>query len=234
MFSALFPIRTAVSWSALLTAPATAEELASWNLTDETATAVTIYEGEDATLSLLIGATDESGSYYARLSGSAMICTVAADSVASLLEADAVDLMCDTPVPLAFEDLSEASFTLNRQCFTYQRTETEVTVAATEEAREATSIEVNVTLNGEAADAAAAESLWDLVSALTLSDSVEAAAEGDAMLSLRAANESGISASFEILEYNANRYLVVRSSGSAFLTPADSIDKLIRNLRQLG
>lgn len=89
-------------------------------------------------------------------------------------------------------------------------------------------------MNGEETDAAAAESLWEMVCALTISGSADGSAEGDALLTLRAVNESGASGVFTFHEYDADSYLAVCPNGSAVLTPADSVDNLIRNLRQLS
>ena len=237
-----------IEWNELLTASAAGEELTAWNLTDGAATALTVYENGEPALSLLIGATDESGNYYARLADSNMVYTVAADSVSSLLEADPSSLTSDSLIPLDFENLSEAEFALNGQSYAFARTETEVTAEAAEETEETaedaeeaaeeteetTTIEISVTLNGEETDVAATESLWEMVAALTITDNADASAEGDALLTLRAVNESGVSGEFTFHEYDADSYLVICSDGSAVLTPADSIDKLIRNLRQLS
>ena len=223
----------AIAWNELLTASATGEELTSWNLTDDVATALTVYENGEPALSLLIGATDDSGNYYARLNGSSMVYTVAADSVSALLEADLIDLTNDTLVPLNFESLSEAEFVLNGQTYAYVRTETEVTAEAAEETEATTTTEVSITLNGEETDAASVESLWKMVSELTTTGSADASAAGELLLTLRAVSESGASGEFAFHEYDADSYLVIFSDGSARITPADSIDKLIRNLRQL-
>lgn len=223
-----------IEWNELLTASATGEELTGWNLTDDAATALTVYENGEPVISLLIGATDDSGNYYARLSDSTMVYTVTSDSASSLLEADTAELASAVLIPLAFEDLSEAAFTLNGQTYAYARAETEVTVEAAEETEENAATEVSVTLNGEETDAAVAEEIWSIVRSLAISGNTDAAAEGESLLSIRAASENGICAGFEFHGYDADSYLVVCSDGSTALTNADSVDKLIRNLRQLG
>lgn len=241
---------TSIAWSELLTASATGEELTEWELTDDLATALTVYENGEPVISLLIGATDESGSYYARLSGSGMVYTVAADSLLTLLDANAADMVSTDLIPLEAEDLAEAEFTLGDKSLTFVRTETEVTAeeseseegeAETDEADETEETEtdeaettVSVTLNGEATDEAQFETLWQLVHALTISETVEAADEGEALLTLRVTNENGVSETFTFFEYDADSYQVARSDGFRALTPADSIDKLIRTLRQAG
>lgn len=223
-----------IEWNELLTASATGEELTGWNLTDDAATALTVYENGEPVISLLIGATDDSGNYYARLSDSTMVYTVTSDSVSSLREADPADLASTVLIPLAFEDLSEAAFTLNGLTYAYARTETEVTAEATEETEATAATEVSVTLNGEETDAAVAEEVWSIVSSLAISGNTDAATEGESLLRIHAVNENGISAEFEFCGYDADSYLVVCSDGSTALTNADSVDKLIRNLRQLG
>jgi len=230
---ALISDAQSIAWSELLTAIATDEELANWNLTDDAATALTVYEAGEPVTSLMIGAADDSGNYYARLAGSAMVYTVSADSVSALLSASADALTGSMLVPLNFDDLSEAEFALGEQTFAFVRTETEVTVEATEETEASTTIEISVQLNGEECDAATAESLWSMISALSIGSNADAAEAGSVLLTLRAVNESGVSAEFTVCEYDAESYLVVCSDGSSVLTAADSIDKIIRILRNL-
>lgn len=239
---ALISDANSIAWNELVTASATGEELTEWSLTDDAATALTVYEGGEPTLSLRIGATDEDGNYYARLSDSLMVYTVSADSLTALLEANAEGLVRTDLVPLAYDDLAEAEFTSGGEVLSFVRTETEVPVEAdesdetdeTETDETETTIEVSVTLNGSETDESQFESLWQLVHGLTLSETVETADEGEEMLTLRATSESGVSETFRFCEYDADSYQVIRSDGSCALTNADSIDKLIRTLRQMG
>ena len=72
-------------WTELKAVNADDEALSGYGLTDEQATAITLYDGETIVWKLLAGAEADEGGHYVRLPDSAMVYTA---DVASLLEAD--------------------------------------------------------------------------------------------------------------------------------------------------
>ena len=72
-------------WTKLKAVNADDEALSGYGLTDEQATAITLYDGETIVWKLLAGAEADEGGRYVRLPDSAMVYTA---DVASLLEAD--------------------------------------------------------------------------------------------------------------------------------------------------
>ena len=59
----------------------------TWLLDEASATALTLYHGTEPALTLLLGASADDGSYYARLPGSAMVYTIEASAPQTLLNA---------------------------------------------------------------------------------------------------------------------------------------------------
>ena len=90
-----------------------------------------------------------------------------------------------------------------------------------------------VTQNGQETDADAFAALWEQVAALSATQRVDETPEGDILLSIQAENESGVAAGFEIYAYDADFYAVPVSEDRLLLIPADSVDKLIRTLKQM-
>lgn len=115
-----------IAWSSLVEVDATGEQLASWNLDGTSATALTLYDGDDAALSMMIGATDDNGDYYAKLADSNMVYNVAADSVEALLEIEPDSLRVTDLVPLDQSDMKEAVFRTSDNTWTVVREEAEV------------------------------------------------------------------------------------------------------------
>lgn len=216
-----------VSWNELLTTAATEEELSSWNLTEDTAVSIALYDENEIAFTLMIGATDESENYYARLADSQMVYTVTSDSVDSLINVDPTAMELGKLIPLSFDNLAEATFTLGDASYTYQRSEVP-------SENESESSEIIVTQNGEETDAVAAETLWSLAYEMTVTAASDDVAEGDALITISAANQNGVRTTFEFFACDADSYLVLTSEGRTLLTPADAVDKLIRNVRQLG
>lgn len=56
-----------IAWDALAEACATEEQLLAWQLDEASATALTLYSGDEPAMALLLGASTDDGSCYARL-----------------------------------------------------------------------------------------------------------------------------------------------------------------------
>ncbi|MBQ8962589.1 MAG: DUF4340 domain-containing protein [Clostridia bacterium] len=252
-----------IVWSSLVEVDATDEQLASWNLDGTSAKTLTLYDGDDEALSLMIGAADDNGDYYAKLANSNMVYTVAADSVEALLEIEPDSLRVTDLIPLDQSDLQEAVFRTSDNTWTVIREETEVQAeegSSTSEAAEAEradsasdeesyvsldesteetegsnepEVAVRITVNDKAAELDVFDSLWLLVRNITITGHVDVE-HGDApLLTIAVVNESGIHEEFEFYAYNVNSYTVVCSDGRTLQVSADAIDRIIRNLNQL-
>ncbi len=203
-----------IAWDGLVEAVASETQLAEWQLEAENAVALTLYDGAEI-VSILLGAADENGDYYARLPQSAMVYTVSADSVSDLLAATPESLLSLTMVKTEYADLQQAVFSFG------ERTHTVVPPVQTEES--------------EASEAAEDpnEMLWKQFIALKATEHVDMQPQGEKLLSVAVTADNGASAVFTFTEYNADSYLVT-DGARVMLTAADSVDKLIRTLKSLG
>ena len=179
-----------IAWDELVTASATPEELIAWQL-DDAATAITLYDGENAVVSILLGNNDDDGNYYARLLESAMVYTVAAADVSDLLTVAAEDMRSATILSLPYEQVQTAALTAGSAEYTLEPAD-----VAT-----ATDLE-----GGEAANPG--EDLWALVLGLTAKGEPEAAVPGDTVLTIEVRSVSGMEATLTIAEYDADSYLL--------------------------
>lgn len=206
----------AISWKELLSASASAEELAAWSLTGKTATAITLSNAEK-TSTVLIGAADESGNYYARLPESSMVYTVASSKVSALLSADASGMRVADLMPLAYESVQEAQISANGSVFAFSG------IPAGEAEAEETEAEAETP----------GKDLWTLIKALKADSFVQAAPQGDALLTITAANAAGMTETIAFYDYDAESYLVALGSGETALTDAAAVDQIIRTFKQL-
>lgn len=235
----LLDLAQSVSWSALVTAKATEEEMAQWQLDAASITEILLFDGENVATELWFGGTDDAGNRYARLPDSNMVYAVAAEDVDDLLNADMDAIWCKDLMALDCEDLRQVTFAIGDLSWNFLRTE-EKTVSETTEQdgkengeAEEDAIAVLVTQNGQETDADAFAALWEQVAALSATQRVDETPEGDILLSIQAENESGVAAGFEIYAYDADSYAVPVSEDRLLLIPADSVDKLIRTLKQM-
>ena len=206
-----------IAWDELVTASASDEELTAWQLDEASATAVTLYEGEDAAVSILLGTTDEDGNYYARLPESAMVYTVAAADVSDLLTTTAEDMRSATILSLPYDQVQTATLTAGDAVYTL----------------EPATVATDTDLEGEDAAEEPGENLWALVLGLTAAGESEAVVPGDAVLTIEVSSVSGMAATLTITEYDADSYQLTMD-GRAVLVSADSVDKLVRQVKQLA
>lgn len=215
----------ALSWSALVTANATDEELSTWQLDDLSATAAALHDEEgNPVLCFMLGGTNEDGDVYARLPDSRRVYLFMAEDVGDILAASADTLWQKQPVTLTYEALSEAVFTFDGGSVTVTPPQEE---AVTEEAEDEESAE-------EAEEAGdPGESLWAALTALTGTERIEAQPDGQTLLSVAITDMDGAHRQVGFYAYDVDSYLVPVTDSHAMLVPADSVDKLIRMLRQM-
>lgn len=215
----------ALSWSALVTANATDEELSAWQLDDLSATAAALHDEEgNPVLCFMLGGTNEDGDVYARLPDSRRVYLFMAEDVGNILAASADTLWQKRPVTLTYEALSEAVFTFDSGSVTVTPPQEGET---TEEAEDEESAE-----EAEEADEPG-KSLWTTLTALSGTERIEAQSEGACMLSVAITAADGTQGQVDFYTYDVDSYLVPITDSHAMLVPADSVDKLIRMLRQM-
>lgn len=202
----------AIAWADLAEPTASDEELASFGVDEASATAITLYDGDTAAMTLLIGGQDDSGAYYARLPGSTMVYTVKASSLSALLSASADAMPSMVIIDLPADSVQTASFTTGAAAHTW------------------------VASNGEDAEDEAdhdelGETLWDSILDLSASSRIDAAsATGDALLTVEVAALDGQSATLTFTSYDASSYAVTVLD-RCFLVDAADVDAIIRTLR---
>lgn len=200
----------AVAWAELAEPTASDEELTTFGVDEASATAITLYEGETAAMTLLIGAQNDAGDYYARLPGSTMVYTIAGSDVSSLLTASAESMPSMVIIDLAAENVQSATFTAG------EATHTWVASAGADAEDEAAADELG-------------ESLWNSLIALEASSRTDAA-DGTPILTVEVAAENGQSATLTFTEHDAQSYAVTVQE-RCFLVDAADVDAIIRTLR---
>lgn len=204
-----------IAWSELINATASDDELASYGVDEASATAITLYNGETAAMTLLIGAQTDSGDYYARLPGSTMVCTVDSSDVSALLTATAESMPSMIHIDVAAENVQSATFTAGEANYTWQP-------ASAEAAEEAESTET-------AADEVG-EDLWASILALSAKKRLTESAAGALLLNVEVSTVAGQSAVLSFTEHDADSY-AVSVLDRVFLVDAADVDAIIRTLR---
>lgn len=200
----------AIAWAELAEPTASNEDLTSFGVDESSATAITLYEGETAAMTLLIGAQNDAGDYHARLPGSTMVYTIASDDVAALLSASAESMLSMVIIDLAAENVQSATFTAGEAAHTW------VTSAGEDAEDEAEADELGA-------------SLWDSILSLKASSRIEAT-DGVPILTIDVSAVNGQSATLVFTEYDAQSYAATIQERS-FLVDAAEVDAIIRTLR---
>ena len=206
-----------VEWDALVQPVASPEELNAWQVDDASATVIALYNGEEAARTLLIGGTNDSGDYYARLPGSSMVYTVTADSVSSLLAASNESLLSMALVETGYEQVASAAFTAGEVTYAFQAKAEEVAAAADAESAEAEDPN---------------EALWSALTAITASGALVESSTGDVLLTVEVTAASGASTVLTFYEHDVDSYAATMDT-RAVLVSADKVDKLIRLLKSM-
>lgn len=196
-----------IAWNTLVE-PA-AGDLGVYQLDEESATVLTLYSGDEPALTLLLGAADDSGSYYARLPGSAMVYTVASASVSTLLTTTTESLLSTALVETDYANLQAATFTLGDS--TYEL--------------------VPQTAEGEDTEAAddPGEDLWALLTGITATGHTTEPM-GDPLLTVAVTTADGNGATVIFAAHDVDSYIAAMDSRT-LLVPAADVDKLIRSLK---
>lgn len=209
-----------IAWKELVE-PAAAD-LSAYQLDEETATVLTLYNGEEAVLTLLLGSTDDSGNYYARLPGSSMVYTVASSSVSTLLTTATDSLLSTALVETAYANVQQAIFTLGETVYELipLHTQTEETAETEDSAEEPET-------TGTPDDPG--EDLWALLTAISAS-SHTTEPMGETLLTVAMTTTDGNGATVIFAEYDVDNYIAAMDSRT-LLVPAADVDKLIRAIK---
>lgn len=215
---ALVSAAKGIAWDELVTAAATEDELTTYQLDDAHATVITLTGDEDASMALLIGGEDAEGNRYARLPGSSMVYTVEADDVSSLLSANSDDMWITALVPLPWSALKTATLETSKGTYTIVKAEEETEATATDTAEDTSEAD---------------ETLWSKITALTATDRLSEATDGDTVLTITAQNEAGREITVVVREYSADSYQALVDGEKTLLVSADTMDTLVRTIKSM-
>lgn len=200
-----------ITWSELV--DAAAADLSVYGL--DNPTAITLYDGDTAAMTLLVGSTNDSGDYYVCLPDSAMVYTVADDDLADLLSATPETLVSTALLTLAYDQVQLATVTVGAKGYTMQP-ETIATMTDT----------------GEEAENPMKDA-WENLIALKSTGAPEEDKAGDVLLTVEVTGVSGMTAGVTISEYDADNYCYTME-GKTVLVSATKVDALIREMKQLA
>ena len=215
---ALVSAAKGIAWDELVTAAATEDELTTYQLDDAHATVITLTGDEDASMALLIGGEDAEGNRYARLPGSSMVYTVEADDVSSLLSANSDDMWITALVPLPWSALKTATLETTKGTYTIVKAEEETEATATDTAEDTSEAD---------------ETLWSKITALTATDRLSEATDGDTVLTITAQDEAGREITVVVREYSADSYQALVDGEKTLLISADTMDTLVRTIKSM-
>ena len=207
-------------WTELKAVNADDEALSGYGLTDEQATAITLYDGETIVWKLLAGAEADEGGHYVRLPDSAMVYTA---DVASLLEADVGSLYDAALTDLTAEEVSTISVKAGDQLWEYAADIVE-TAAENSDANGDTDTET-------AAETPRWEQLFEKFSAMKATGRVAETPGTTPVLEAQIVTRTGGKETFVFFLYDESSYLMPINETTGYLFSADKADQLLRILR---
>ena len=206
-------------WTELKAVNADDEALFGYGLTDEQATAITLYDGETIVWKLLAGAEADEGGYYVRLPDSAMVYTA---DVASLLEADVGSLYDAALTELTAEEVSTISVKAGDQLWEYAADIVE-TAAENSDANGDTDTET-------AAETPRWEQLFEKFSAMKATGRVAETPGTTPVLEAQIVTRTGGKETSAFFLYDESSYLMPINETTGYLFSADKVDQLLRVL----
>lgn len=223
----------ALAWNAFVAHGVANEDLAAYGLDSANATSVVAFEEGacESSLSVVIGAACEGG-YYAMLAGSDCVYTVAAESVASLLQATDVSVRATDALRLDWEQVARVEFDASTP-LTLVREESAGAAAEAESAQTqeaGTETGETVTLNGEAVDVAYAREAFEDITSLSGDGFVDGLEVLEPLLTITVYTDAvdfpQIALRFGA--YDATSYVLENGVQPPMLVSAASVDALIR------
>lgn len=222
--SVISDIKT-LEWQSLVNVNADEETLTDYQLDDASASIISMTGDDGVSMELLIGASNDEGDYYAKLSDSVMVYTLDGETIEILLETTVDSLLNMDVFPLEYENVQEFTCTLNDSEILFQPTHTS----------ESDDNEVSDDVESDAANSEEdpAKSIWEQIHSLYASSRSDEIASGEILLKITVSNTEGISANYRFYSYDVDSYLVANDEAHGLLVSADDVDKLIRTLRQM-
>lgn len=202
-----------IAWASLVDTAATADALSAYGL--DAPTAITLYDGDEAAVTLLIGSTDDNGDYYACLPDSTMVYLVDAEDVSDVLAATAESMVSTTLLALPYEQVQVATVTVGAKTYTMIPEQI-----------------ATMTDTGDAIENPG-EDAWNTLIALTASGTPAEDKDGDVLLTVELSNTDGMVAGITISEYDADSYCYTMEDKTV-LVSATKVDALIRAIKQLA
>lgn len=196
-----------LTWSELITTSATDEQLTQWGLDDAQAVRVTLYNGETAERTLLLGGKDDETDRYVRLPDSRMVYTFYSDDADDLLEAGIDTLWQKKPVAVTVDQLSEAAFVWDGG---------------------------EAVLTAQDGESTAMQSVIELLNSFEGTERVALGESGEEVLRVTLTDEDGETRTLVFCAYNVDSYLLEINETHGMLVPAQDVDRLIRMLKQKG
>lgn len=215
----------ALAWNGFVAHGVEGEALAEYGLDSAGSTSVVAFvEGQsESALSLVIGASCEEG-YYAMLAGSDCVYTMAAESVASLLQATDASVRATDVLRLDWQQVVRVEFDAGTS-LVLERIEAE----AAEGEEEETSAET-VTLNGETVDAAYAREAFEDITSLEGDGFVDGVEVTEPLLTITVYTnlEDFPEITLRFGAHDATSYVLENGVQPPMLVSASSVDTLIR------
>lgn len=225
----------ALAWNGFVAHSVEGEALAEYGLDSAGSTSVVAFvEGQsESALSLVIGASCEEG-YYAMLAGSDCVYTMAAESVASLLQATDASVRATDVLRLDWQQVVRVEFDAGTP-LVLERIETEAeegdaaNVEPAEGEEEEASAET-VTLNGETVDAAYAQEAFEDITSLEGDGFVDGVEVTEPLLTITVYTnlEDFPEITLRFGAHDATSYVLENGVQPPMLVSASSVDTLIR------
>ena len=225
----------ALAWNGFVAHSVEGEALAEYGLDSAGSTSVVAFvEGQsESALSLVIGASCEEG-YYAMLAGSDCVYTMAAESVASLLQATDASVRATDVLRLDWQQIVRVEFDAGTP-LVLERIETEAeegdaaNVEPAEGEEEEASAET-VTLNGETVDAAYAQEAFEDITSLEGDGFVDGVEVTEPLLTITVYTnlEDFPEITLRFGAHDATSYVLENGVQPPMLVSASSVDTLIR------
>lgn len=225
----------ALAWNGFVAHGVAGEALAEYGLDSAGSTSVVVFvEGQsESALSLVIGASCEEG-YYAMLAGSDCVYTMAAESVASLLQATDASVRATDVLRLDWQQIVRVEFDAGTP-LVLERIETEAeegdaaNVEPAEGEEEEASAET-VTLNGETVDAAYAQEAFEDITSLEGDGFVDGVEVTEPLLTITVYTnlEDFPEITLRFGAHDATSYVLENGVQPPMLVSTSSVDTLIR------
>ena len=194
-----------LTWSELIATTASDDELSAWALDDAQAVQLTLYNGDTAERTLLLGGTDDEGDRYARLPDSGMVYTFYSSDAGALLEAGIDTLWLKKLRGMTVDQIQSVTFVWDGG---------------------------EMTLTSDDSESTTMQSIIEHLDSFEGTARVELGEPGDAVLKVSVTANDGKEQELAFYAYNVDSYLLPITDAHGMLVPAEDVDKLIRMLKQ--